>query len=105
MANSPVSAVKPASATNDAPQSDAKPHLHQQSHEIQSYGQIVKLPNALPEDVCKKNVELLNQVLADTITLRHVARSREGFAQGALRAAKWLAGKKGFYEFSEIAFH
>src|SRR5258708_25497776 len=41
---------------------------------------------------------------ADTITLRHVARSREGFAQGALRAAGWLTGKKGFYEFSEIAF-
>ncbi len=41
---------------------------------------------------------------ADTITLRHVARSREGFAQGALRAARWLTGKKGFYEFSEIAF-
>jgi len=42
---------------------------------------------------------------ADTITLRHVARSREGFAQGALRAAGWLTGKKGFYEFSEIAFN
>ncbi len=41
---------------------------------------------------------------ADTITLRHVARSREGFAQGALRAAKWISGKKGFYEFSEIVF-
>jgi 4-hydroxy-tetrahydrodipicolinate reductase len=41
---------------------------------------------------------------ADTITLRHVARSREGFAQGALRAAKWLAGKKGFYEFGDIVF-
>lgn len=41
---------------------------------------------------------------ADTITLRHVARSREGFAQGALRAAKWVVGKKGFYEFSEIVF-
>jgi len=39
---------------------------------------------------------------ADTITLRHVARSREGFAQGALRAARWLVGKKGFYEFGEI---
>lgn len=38
---------------------------------------------------------------ADTITLRHVARSREGFAQGALRAARWLVGKKGFYEFGE----
>src|SRR5258708_6138015 len=30
---------------------------------------------------------------ADTITLRHVARSREGFAQGALRAAKWIMAK------------
>lgn len=39
---------------------------------------------------------------ADTITLRHTARSREGFARGALRAAKWIAGKKGVYEFHEI---
>jgi 4-hydroxy-tetrahydrodipicolinate reductase len=39
---------------------------------------------------------------ADTITLRHTARSREGFARGALRAARWLTGKKGFYEFREI---
>jgi 4-hydroxy-tetrahydrodipicolinate reductase len=38
----------------------------------------------------------------DTITLRHTARSRDGFARGALRAARWLAGKKGFFEFSEI---
>jgi len=41
---------------------------------------------------------------ADTITLRHTARSREGFARGALKAADWLVGKKGFYEFSEIEF-
>ena len=41
---------------------------------------------------------------ADTITLRHTARSREGFARGALKAAQWIAGKKGFYEFSEIEF-
>jgi 4-hydroxy-tetrahydrodipicolinate reductase len=41
---------------------------------------------------------------ADTITLRHTARSREGFARGALKAARWLTGKQGFYEFSEIAF-
>ena len=41
---------------------------------------------------------------ADTITLRHAARSREGFARGALKAAQWIAGKKGFYEFSEILF-
>ncbi|HET7259104.1 MAG TPA: dihydrodipicolinate reductase C-terminal domain-containing protein, partial [Candidatus Acidoferrum sp.] len=38
----------------------------------------------------------------DTITLRHTARSREGFARGALQAARWLAGKHGFFEFKEI---
>jgi 4-hydroxy-tetrahydrodipicolinate reductase len=38
----------------------------------------------------------------DTITLRHTARSRDGFARGALRAARWLAGKKGFYDFRSI---
>jgi 4-hydroxy-tetrahydrodipicolinate reductase len=41
---------------------------------------------------------------ADTITLRHTARSREGFARGALKAAQWVVGKKGFHEFSEIVF-
>jgi 4-hydroxy-tetrahydrodipicolinate reductase len=41
---------------------------------------------------------------ADTISLRHTARSREGFARGALKAAQWIVGKKGFYEFSEIVF-
>lgn len=41
---------------------------------------------------------------ADTITLRHTARSREGFARGALKAAQLVAGKKGFYEFGEILF-
>jgi 4-hydroxy-tetrahydrodipicolinate reductase len=40
--------------------------------------------------------------LADTITLRHTARSREGFARGALRAARWVAGKRGVFEFREI---
>jgi 4-hydroxy-tetrahydrodipicolinate reductase len=39
---------------------------------------------------------------ADTITIRHTARSREGFARGALKAARWVAGKKGFYDFREI---
>lgn len=41
---------------------------------------------------------------ADTITLRHVARSREGFARGALKAAQWVVGKSGFHEFREILF-
>lgn len=39
---------------------------------------------------------------ADTIILRHTARSREGFARGALRAARWILGKRGVFEFGEI---
>lgn len=38
----------------------------------------------------------------DTIRLEHTARSREGFAEGALLAAKWIAGRKGLYEFREV---
>jgi 4-hydroxy-tetrahydrodipicolinate reductase len=45
---------------------------------------------------------------ADTITLRHAARSREGFARGALKAAQWLAedpaGRQGVFEFSDVLF-
>lgn len=37
----------------------------------------------------------------DTITLRHTARSREGFARGALRAAQWVESKKGVFEFKD----
>src|SRR5258706_6025014 len=39
---------------------------------------------------------------ADQITLTHTARSRAGFAAGALVAADWIAGRKGVYEFSEV---
>ena len=39
---------------------------------------------------------------ADTLTLAHMARSRAGFADGALLAARWIVGRKGLYEFSEI---
>ena len=40
--------------------------------------------------------------VADQITLTHTARSREGFAAGALLAARWIKGRKGVYEFSEV---
>jgi 4-hydroxy-tetrahydrodipicolinate reductase len=39
---------------------------------------------------------------ADTIILRHTARGRQGFAEGALYAAHWVLGKKGFFSFAEV---
>jgi len=41
---------------------------------------------------------------SDTLTFTHTARSRSGFASGALHAAEWIRGKKGVYEFSEVLF-
>lgn len=38
----------------------------------------------------------------DRIYLCHDAKSRRGFAEGAVRAAEWLVGKKGFYEFKDV---
>jgi 4-hydroxy-tetrahydrodipicolinate reductase len=46
------------------------------------------------------SVELLSA--GDRITLTHEALNRRGFAEGAVRAAEWLKGKRGFYEFQEF---
>jgi starvation-inducible DNA-binding protein len=54
----------------DAIMARATPLAHQQAHEIQPFGHLVRMPIALSETVVRQSVENLNQVLADTITLR-----------------------------------
>src|SRR4029453_16682555 len=54
----------------DAILSKARPRVHHKAHEIQPYGHSVRMPIALSEDVCKQSIEHLNQLLADTMTLR-----------------------------------
>jgi 4-hydroxy-tetrahydrodipicolinate reductase len=46
--------------------------------------------------------EVVLESSADRIYLCHDAKSRQGFAEGAVRAAEWIAGKKGFYEFKDV---
>lgn len=41
---------------------------------------------------------------ADTIELSHTAKSRRGFALGAVLAAEWIVGRRGLYHFVDIAF-
>ena len=48
----------------------ATPKAHQHAPELQPYGHLVRMPIALSETACAQSVESLNQVLADTITLR-----------------------------------
>lgn len=46
--------------------------------------------------------EIVYETEADSIYLCHNANSRQGFAEGAIRATEWLQGKKGFYDFKDI---
>jgi starvation-inducible DNA-binding protein len=54
----------------EAGTSQSRPILHQHAHEIQPYGKIAKLPIALDEKACSQSADNLNQLLADTMTLR-----------------------------------
>jgi len=60
----------------------ARPIDHQKSHEIQAFGHVTHLPIALSENVARKSVENLNQVLADTITLRDLYKKHHWQAAG-----------------------
>src|SRR6476661_6651360 len=54
----------------DAIMARATPLAHQHAAELQPFGHLVRMPIALSESACKESIENLNQVLADTITLR-----------------------------------
>jgi hypothetical protein len=66
----------------DAILNRAKPLVRQKAHEIQPFGHLVKLPIALAENVCKESVENLNQLLANTITLRDLDKKNHWQAAG-----------------------
>jgi len=71
MATKPLQPTPAKGSKNAASRSaEVKPNLQQNEHETQRYGEIVKMPNGLSEDACKTSVGLLNQCLADSITLR-----------------------------------
>jgi starvation-inducible DNA-binding protein len=48
----------------------ARPVVRQRGHDTQPYGHLARMPIALEESACEKSVENLNQLLADTMTLR-----------------------------------
>ncbi len=60
----------------------ARPLVRQRAPEIQPYGTIARLPNALSENVCAESAVNLNQVLADTITLRDMYKKHHWQVSG-----------------------
>ena len=80
----------------------AKPFVHEDAVEIQPYGMIVKLPIALSEKVCAKSVENLNQILADTMTLRDLYKKHHWQVAGHTFYQLHLLFDKHFGEQSEL---
>src|SRR5262252_93688 len=73
---------KTATLEADAILQHAKPLVNQQAHEIQPFGHLVKLPIALAEKACKESVDNLNQLLADTMTLRDMYKKHHWQVSG-----------------------
>jgi len=73
---------KTATLEADATLQHAKPLVNQQAHEIQPFGYLVKLPIALAEKACKESVDNLNQLLADTMTLRDMYKKHHWQVSG-----------------------
>ena len=61
----------------------AKPILHQHAKEIQPFGKIAKLSIALDETACESSINNLNQILADTMTLRDMYKKHHWQVAGA----------------------
>jgi starvation-inducible DNA-binding protein len=60
----------------------ARPKTGQRAAELQAFGTIAKLPNALSENVCQESVERLNQILANTMTLRDLYKKHHWQVSG-----------------------
>jgi 4-hydroxy-tetrahydrodipicolinate reductase len=92
--------------------------IHHDAKKDAPSGTLLQLVRSMEESGYAKNIDVSSNragkhpgtheigfdSAADTITLRHVARSREGFAHGALKAAQWILDRKGVYTFEDVLF-
>ena len=80
----------------------ARPKIGQRAAEIQAFGTIAKLPIALSEKVCQASVERLNQILADTMTLRDLYKKHHWQVSGHTFYQLHLLFDKHFNEQAEL---
>jgi starvation-inducible DNA-binding protein len=86
----------------DAILARATPVTQQHAHEIQPFGHLVRMPIALSEVTCKESVANLNQVLADTITLRDLYKKHHWQVSGHTFYQLHLLFDKHYEEQSEL---
>jgi starvation-inducible DNA-binding protein len=80
----------------------AAPLTGQRAHEIQAFGSVVRMPIALAEDTRRASAELLNQLLADTMTLRDLYKKHHWQVSGPTFYQLHLLFDKHFNEQSEL---
>ena len=80
----------------------ARPKISQRAAEIQAFGTIAKLPNALSEKVCQASVERLNQILADTMSIRDLYKKHHWQVSGHTFYQLHLLFDKHFGEQAEL---
>ena len=78
------------------------PRAHQHGHEIQPFGHHVRMPIALSQTICKESVENLNQLLADTITLRDLYKKHHWQVAGPTFYQLHLLFDKHYEEQNEL---
>jgi starvation-inducible DNA-binding protein len=84
------------------PGAEATPVIEQRAPEIQPYGKVVKLPIALSEKICAHSADNLNQLLADTITLRDLYKKHHWQVAGHTFYQLHLLFDKHFKEQNEL---
>ena len=82
--------------------SGAKPLVGQHGAEVQSFGTIIEMPIGLHKDVCKDSVDLLNQILADTMTIRDLYKKHHWQTAGHTFNQLHLLFDKHYAEQAEI---
>src|SRR5205809_2613296 len=80
----------------------AAPLTHQHAHEIQPFGHLVRMPIALSDNACKESVENLNQLLADTMTLRDLYKNHHWQVAGPTFYQLHLLFDKHYEEQNEL---
>src|SRR5438552_9643987 len=82
--------------------SAATPIVPQRGRETQRFGSVVRMPIGLDESVCKNSVDALNQILADTITLRDLYKKHHWQVSGHTFYSLHLLFDKHYEEQSEL---
>jgi starvation-inducible DNA-binding protein len=80
----------------------AQPFLSQPRREMQSFGTIARLPNGLDEETCRTSAEGLNQILADTLTIRDLYKKHHWQVAGPTFYQLHLLFDKHYQEQAEL---